>query len=261
MLYLRSKNKSMAYTVQQLAKLASVSVRTLHYYDQIGLLSPSRVKANGYRYYEEPELLRLQQILFFKELDFPLERIKSIIDSPSFDMKDSLLGQRNLIELKKNRLAKLIKTIDKTIKKINKEINMNDEDLYGNFTKEEYEKYTAEAKERWGHTDAWRESQERVRKMGKEGLKKALDEGGQVSIELAEAMKKGLDPKSTEVQEIIQRHYNWLKNFYEPGPEMYIGLANMYVEDERFTKNIDKTAPGLAAYMREGMIHFAKNSR
>ena len=250
----------MSYTVQKLSKLAGVSVRTLHYYDEIGLLKPSRVKNNGYRFYEEPELLRLQQILFFRELDFPLDRIKFIIDSPSFDMKESLMGQRHLIELKKNRLTKLIKTIDKTIKKINKEITMQDEELYGNLTKEEYEKYTAEAKERWGHTDAWKQSEERVKKMGKEGLQKVQKEGEKLTLEIANAMKQGLDPKSREVQLLIERHYEGLRAFYEPNPEMYKGLANMYVDDERFKAFYEKVESGLAEYLRDGMIYFADNA-
>ncbi|OGH92572.1 MAG: hypothetical protein A2534_00695 [Candidatus Magasanikbacteria bacterium RIFOXYD2_FULL_39_9] len=127
----------MSYSVQQLANLAKVSVRTLHYYDQVGLLSPARTQGNGYRHYEEPELLRLQQILFFRELDFSIEKIKRILSSPRFDMKTALNDQRGLIQLKRNRLDGLINTIDKTIKKINKETTMQDEELYGNFSKEE----------------------------------------------------------------------------------------------------------------------------
>ncbi len=249
----------MSYTVKQLAILAGVSVRTLHHYDYIGLLSPSQKKPNGYRYYEEPELLKLQQILFFRELDFPLSEIKRIILSPSFNIKEALRDQRKFIKMRKERLDKLIKTIDKTIKKINKEINMSDDELYGNFSKEEMEKYAEEAKERWGHTEAYKQSQERYKKMGKEGLKKVLAEGTQISANIAGLMKKGKKPEDPEVQKQIALHYNWLRHFYEPGPEMYQGLAKMYVEDDRFKKNIDKQGEGLAEFMRDAMVYFAKN--
>lgn len=249
----------MPYTVQQLATLAGVSTRTLHYYDEIGLLIPSRVKNNGYRYYEEDELLRLQQILFFRELEFPLEEIKRIMSSPAFDMSKALKDHRKLIELKKERLSKLIETIDKTLKKINKKITMDDQELYGNFTKEEMEKYSEEAKERWGHTDAWKQSQERVKEMGKDGLKKALDDSKAITLAIAECMKAGLPASDAKTQKHIAEHYTWLRNFYEPGLEMYRGLGEMYVADERFTKTYEDIAPGLAQYMRDGMVAFADN--
>ncbi len=106
----------MSYSIHQLATLAGVSVRTLHYYDEVGLLTPTRLKRNDYRQYEEAELLRLQQIMFFRELDFPLEQIKKILASPNFDMRRALQEQRHLIKIKRHRLDRLIATIDKTIK-------------------------------------------------------------------------------------------------------------------------------------------------
>jgi DNA-binding transcriptional MerR regulator len=249
----------MSYTVQQLATLAGVSVRTLHHYDQVGLLKPARVKNNGYRFYEEAELLRLQQILFFRELDFPLEDIKKIITSPSFNMEEALRDQRKLIGMKKDRLSLLVKTIDKTIKKINKQTNMEDQELYGNFSKEEMEKYNEEAKEKWGHTEAYKQSTERVKKMGKDGLNKVLKESGELTLEIAEAMKDGAKPESDKTQKLIARHYAGLRAFYEPNPEMYRGLAEMYVADPRFKANYEKVAEGLAEYLRDGMLYYAKS--
>jgi DNA-binding transcriptional MerR regulator len=246
----------MSYTVQKLATLAGISVRTLHYYDQVGLLKPSRVENNGYRYYEERELLKLQQILFFRELDFPLDEIRRILSSQSFDMRDALRDQRKLIELKKNRLNKLVKTIDKTIKKINKEITMDDKELYGNFSKEEMEKYTEEARQKWGDTTAFKQSEVRVKKMGKDGLKKVLEIAGKLTVEIAKTMKAGLDPKSTEVQKLIAQHYDGLRAFYEPNLELYRGLASMYVADERFKANYENVAPGLAQFMHDAMITY-----
>lgn len=250
----------MKYSVNKLAKLAGISVRTLHYWDEVGLLNPKRNSKNDYRFYENDELLRLQQILFFKELDFSLEDIKKILSSPTFNMEEALRDQRKLIEIKKNRLSKLAKTIDKTIKSIKKETKMKDEEYYGNFSKEESEKYAKEAKERWGNTDAYRESQERVKKMGKAGLQKVLEESGKITTEIAELMKDGRSPTDNKVQELINKHYNSIRAFYEPTLEIYEGLAKMYVEDPRFRKTYEDIAVGLAVFMRDGMLEFVKRN-
>lgn len=243
----------MSYSVHQLSQLASVSVRTLHYYDEIGLLSPVRLK-NGYRQYGENELLRLQQILFFRELDFPLDEIQRIMNSRYFDMSVALQDQRKLLELKKKRLNGLIKTIDKTLNKLNNEKNMNDKELYGSFTKEEMDQYAQEAKERWGHTEAYKQSQERTKHFTKEDWKK-LKEGMDVFMKKVVAtMDKG--PESPEFQELIDQHYKSLRTFYKPNLEMYRGLANMYVDDPRFKAFYEKYAPGLAEMMRDAMIAY-----
>lgn len=244
----------MSYTVKQLADLAGVSVRALHYYDEIGLLSPGRIEDNSYRCYEEQDLLRLQQILFFRELDFSLKDIKQILSSPSFDMREALLDQRSLIELKKKRLEGLIQTIDKTIKKIDMEANMEDKELYGGFTKDEMDKYTEEARGRWGDTEAFRESVSRVKKMGKEGLDQVMAENGMILDEIASQMS--CDPKSEGVQNLIDRHYNSLRAFYEPNLELYRGLADLYVTDERFEAFFENIAEGLAHFMHDAMLHY-----
>ncbi len=243
-----------SYTVNQLAKLAGVSVRTLHYYDQIGLLKPSFTKANGYRFYGEKELLRLQQILFFRELEFSLEDVKDIVDAPGFDIVLALKDHKKLLAIKVKRLTGLLTTIDNTIDKIKKNIPMDDKDLYGSFSKEEMEKYQAEAKERWGQTEAWRQSEERTKKMGKEGLKKVLEESGKLTLEIASHM--GEDPKSEVVQGLIVKHYDGLRAFYEPNVEIYRGLATMYVDDPRFKANYEKVKVGLAEFMRDAMMHY-----
>ena len=241
-----------SYTVNQLGKLAAVSVRTLHYYDEIGLLHPSFVKANGYRFYGEKELLRLQQILFFRELEFSLLDIKDIIDAPEFDIVRALGDHKKLLAIKANRLTGLLKTIDKTIDKIKKNKPMDDKDLYNSFTKEEMEKYRAEAKERWGHTEAWKQSEERTKQMGKEGLKKVLEESSKLTREIAAHM--GEDPKGIAVQRLIAKHYDGLRAFYEPNIKMYRGLAEMYVADPRFKANYENVKVGLAEFMRDAML-------
>lgn len=244
----------MPYTVNQLAKLAGVSVRTLHHYDAIGLLKPARAEKNGYRRYGETELMRLQQILFFRELDFPLAEIRRVLSRPDFDMRAALKDQRALIELKKKRLDGLIGTIDRTIKKLNKTTTMDDKDLYGDFSTEEQEAYAKEAKERWGHADAYRQSQERYKKMTKADLARVKDDGERLMKEIVANRHEG--PASAAVQKLIARHYDALRTWYEPNPAMYRGLGDMYVADPRFTAYYEKHAPGLATFMRDAMHAF-----
>ena len=247
----------MSYTVQQLADLAGISVRTLHHYDEIGLLKPSRIKLNGYRSYEETELLSLQQILFFKELKFPLSEIAKIIKDPNFKMETALKDQKKMLELKKKRLDNLTRTIDRTIKKINKQKNMEDKELYEGLSNEKMEEYAKEAKERWGNTEAYKESAKRVAKMSKDQMTKIQKDADALMKEIAENMD--LPPGSEKTQSLIKKHYDGLKIFYEPSAQMYRGLGNMYVSDPRFTAYYDKYAIGLAKYMNDAMSIFSEN--
>lgn len=247
----------MSYTVQQLATLAGVSARTLHYYDEVGLLQPAGIRRNGYRYYEEKELLLLQQILFFRELDFSIDEIKRILSSPSFDMTRALQHHRRLIELKKNRLNRLLKTIDTTINTIHHTTHMDEKQLYNNFNQDEINQYAAEAKERWGHTDAYRQSQERTKNWTKEDYARIKHDADTWMKHFATHMKH--KPDSDVVQELIDQHYNALRTFYEPNLELYRGLAEMYISDERFTSYYERYAVGLAQFMHDAMIAYCDN--
>ena len=251
-----------AYQVRQLAELAHISVRTLHFYDETGLLRPSEVQRNGYRLYGEAELLRLQQILFFRELDFSLTDIKKILDAPGFDMVEALRGHKRLIELKRQRLDGLLKTIDKTIKNMNDNKNagkdaagakpLDGKDLYGGFTKEEMEKHKQEAKQRWGHTDAWKQSQERTKNWTKDDYARVKREQDALMEGFVANRAKGF--KSAEVQALVGKWRDGLRQFYEPSLEMCRGLANMYVQDERFKANYEKFGEGMAEFMREAVL-------
>ncbi len=134
---------------------------------------------------------------------------------------------------------------------------MQDQQLYGNFSKEEMDKYTEEAKQKWGKTDAFKQSQERVQKMGRAGLAKVMKEASELTQEITAAMTIGRSPKSAEVQELIARHYDGLRAFYEPNLKMYRGMAKMYVDDPRFKSNYENIAVGLAEFMKDAMIYFA----
>ncbi len=245
----------MPYSVHALAKLANVSVRTLHYYDEVGLVRPTRAKRNGYRQYEAADLLKLQQILFFRELDFSLDDIKRIVLAKSFDPKVALLDQRHLLGLKKKRLGNLIRTIDKTIRQLDTKRPMQDEELYEALSKEDEEAYAKEAKERWGNTEMYKQSQERYGRLTKEEKQKLKDDGEAFMKRVADTMKQG--PKSASVQALIAQHYDALRAFYEPNLELYRGLANMYVSDPRFGAYYTKRGVD-PKEMREAMLAYVE---
>ncbi len=246
----------MSYTINQLAKIANVSVRTLHHYDAVGLLRSGRNDKNKYREYLEADLLKLQQILFFRELDFKLEDIKSILENPLFDVGAALKDHKQMILLKRKRLDGLLMTIDKTINKVTNKKNMKDEELYDSFTKEEMEKLATEAKERWGNTPQYKESEKKMRSITKEQMDVIKKEGDDISKRAAALM--GSDARSPEVQAVIAMHYKHLSNFYTPTPEMYRGLAEMYISDTRFTQHFENYATGLAQFMHDAMIVFVE---
>lgn len=249
----------MTYSINKLAKIAGVTVRALHHYDEVGLLSPKRELRNKYRIYTEDDLLVLQQILFYKELDFPLEEINTIIKNKKFDFSTALKNHRKMIILRKNRIDNLIKTIDKTILKINKNKNMKDEELFDAFMDKHEKEYAKETEERWGNTLAYKQSKDRVSKMSKEELKSVLRKHGEIAQELAVCMKEGVGITSSKVQSLVKKHYDGLSSFYDPNPEIYLGLANVYVDDQRFAKNYEDIEPGLAKYFSDSMKVFVKN--
>lgn len=243
----------MKYTIAKLASAAGVSVRALHYYDEIGLLVPAGHDGNnGYRYYGETELLRLQQIMFFRELEFPLAKIKEIMDSPTFSNLDALIEHREVLLSQKKRTSKLLKTIDLTISSLKKGQSMTTTDLYDGFDKAKIEEYQKEAAERWGNTEAYKQSVSRVTKMGKAGLAKVIAEGRKIELELAKHIGEPVDGE--EAQKLAARHRKHISYFYDVSDEMYRGLAEMYVTDPRFTKHYDDVTPGLAQFLHDAIV-------
>lgn len=224
--------------IKEFAALTGVSVRTLHYYDEIGLLRPAAVDGqNGYRMYDETSLLRMQEILFYRELDFPLKAICRILNSPHYDKAEALAEQKRLLLLKKERLEKLIDAVDLAAK---------GEIVMGAFDNKEYEKYKDEAKERWGKTDAYREYEARG---GKGADRDAIDGMRGIFADFARVMLAGATPDSAEAQavvEALQTHIT--KNFYTCTREILAGLGQMYTADERFKANIDSHGAGTADF-------------
>lgn len=243
----------MEYTIQKLASLAGISVRTLHYYDEIGLLKPARIEKNGYRKYSEEELVKLQQILFFRELEFPLEHIKQMFESPNFNQIEALKDQRKLIVMKKSRLESLLKTIDKTINSMKNEKPMSDYDRYGALSDEQVEEYKEEVRQKYGEK-AYRESEERYGKLSEADKKRIGDRGIAITKAVADNMDKGA--KSTEVQAAIKDWHDHIHNFYDCSLEIFRGLGNLYVDDKRFTAYYEKVKPGLAQFMHEAMDYY-----
>ena len=247
-----------AYTVSQLAKMAGVSVRTLHHYDHIGLLKPSSRTQAGYRLYERQDLLRLQQILFFRELDLPLNEIQSILDDPEFDQIRSLESHRRQLQGRMERLARLLSTIDKTIQRLTEdEMTLTDEELYEGFTPEQIERYKREAREMYG-PELVAESERRVRSMSKAQWNAVKEEGDQVTRAIAETADRA--PGDPQVQALIARHYAWIERFYPASAEVYRGLGRGYAEHPDFRRFYDKYRPGLADFMQAAMAHYADHT-
>jgi DNA-binding transcriptional MerR regulator len=244
----------MEYSIHALAELAGLSVRTLHYYDEINLLKPSRIKVNGYRVYGEKELRKLQQIMFFRELEFPLSDIVAMVNSPQFNESEALIDQRKLLKLLRDRIDGILQTIDKTINVLKGGQTMSDTDLYGGLSQKLMDEYKKEAKERWGNTEAYKQSETRVKQLKKADWQRINNESNDFTAKLANLTDKAVsDP---EVQKQVSRHYRWVSQFYDCPIEMYRNLGKMYVDDARFTAHYDKFKPGLAVFLRDAIACF-----
>jgi DNA-binding transcriptional MerR regulator len=244
-----------AYTIGQLASMAGVTVRTLHHYHHIGLLTPSARTAAGYRLYRERDLLRLQQILFFKELDLPLAEIGRILDDPAFDPVQALEQHRQMLCGRMDRLARLLETVDRTIKRlVEDDMTMTDEELYAGFTPEQIERYQREAREMYDPALV-EESERRVRQMTRAQWEAVQAEGDEVTRGLAALMDRA--PDDTDVQALIARHHAWLEHFWLASAEAYAALGQGYAQHPEFRAFYDRYRPGLADFMAAAMAHYA----
>ena len=243
------------YTVKQLSELAHVSVRTLHYYDEIGLLAPSTVGANGYRYYEEDALLRLQQILFYRELDFDLMQIKALLDDPNFDYVTALRSHRATLRDKMRRLEHLIKTVDSTIMHVAGEVEMSDKQLFEPFSEEEQKHYERLARLEYGPANV-NESVRRWNSYSKAQQDAILQEGGEVYAEIAKLMQAGVEATDADIQALLVRWHNHINYFYMPTLEIVRGLGELYATNPDFHKNISKFGEGLPEFLREGIAYY-----
>ncbi len=242
----------MKRTVREVSAFAGVSVRTLHYYDEIGLLSPSEVTPAGYRLYDDTALERLGQILFFRELDFALADIKRIIDSPSFDKHRAMESHRELLLLKAKRLERLITLVNDALNTEKGVTGMNLEAFDMTEIEEAQRRYADEVKERWGGGEAYAQSKARTAKYKKEDYARIAAEANVIYDGFAAEL--GGDPASPAVQRLVadwQAHIT--KNYYDCPNELLAGLGEMYAADPRFTKNIDQRGEGLARFMSDAI--------
>ncbi|HHT53899.1 MAG TPA: MerR family transcriptional regulator [Clostridiales bacterium] len=248
----------MDYTVSKLAKMAGVSRRTLRFYDEIGLLSPARVSQNGYRVYGRAEVDLLQQILIYRELGVPLEKIRSIIAAPGFDRAAALREHLTALNAQKAKIESLIKNVERTIRVMEGEIDMSDEEKFEGLKKklieENEKKYGREVREKYGE-DAVKESNRRLAGMTPGQWARQEELSHKIAGLLARAMETN-DPGCREAQKACELHSEWLCMFWKPGTyskAAHRELAQMYVEDERFRENYEKIKPGCAEFFRDAI--------
>lgn len=241
------------YTVKQLAELADVSKRTLHYYDEIGLLVPASTTAGGYRQYDDDSLLRLQQILFYREIGLELRQIKQLLDAPDFDLVVALRSHRQTMHSKIARLRTLIETVDATIAHLAGEINMSEQHIFKGFSKEKQQQYEREAIEEWGETA--RESIAYWNSYSDAQKEEVMQEGNQIYAELAKKVNDA--PDNPDVQALLTRWHAHLRHFYEPSIEMIEGLGNMYFEHPDFNATFTALDPALPAFLQQAIAVYA----
>lgn len=235
--------------IKEVAELTGVTVRTLHYYDQIGLLKPSTVTEAGYRLYDDSALSRLQQILFFRELDFELTDIKAILESPGYDAMDALRKQKKLLQERRDRLNGLILLAERTLKG---EDNMDFKAFDNTDFEAAKQQYKEEVEQRWGDTDAYRESQKKTASYGKSDWETINRESGEIFKKFAARMEQ--NPADPAVQALVKEWQDFITaRLYTCKKEILQGLGLMYTADERFTKNIDQYGEGLAAFIGEAI--------
>ena len=237
--------------IKEFSRFTGVSVRTLHYYDEIGLLKPAQVdRATGYRYYDEHSLLRMQEILFYRELDFSLKSIEKILSSPNYDKTQALKEQKKLLILKKERLERLISAIDGAMK---------GENVMNAFDNTEFENYKAEAREKWGNTDAYKEHSEKTKGYSKDKWNSMAAGMDAIMGQFASVMQNGDAADSAAAQDIVKALQSHItENYYTCTKEILFGLGQMYVADDRFRQNIDRHGDGNAAFICQAIAAYCR---
>jgi MerR family transcriptional regulator, thiopeptide resistance regulator len=251
----------MAHTVGEVARMASVTIRTLHHYDDIGLLTPSGRSDAGYRLYEHADLERLQELLFYRELGLGLDEIRRIVENEAYDRTEALREHRELLIERRDLISGLINAVETALDAQLRGIIMNPEDMlevFGDFDPSQYEE---EVKERWGESDAYKESARRTGRYTKSDWLQIKAEGGANIDRFGELLRAGADPTSDEAMEAAEEHRAQISRwFYDCGYDIHRGLAEMYVQDARFTKFYDDVEPGLARFVSQAIIANAQRN-
>jgi DNA-binding transcriptional MerR regulator len=246
----------MEYTVQKLGQIAGISTRTLRYYDEFGILKPARINSSGYRIYGQAEVDRLQQILFYRELGVSLESIKDIVTAPAFDGAQALRDHRQKLLEKREQLDLLIMNVDRTIALTEGRINMSDKEKFEGFKQklvDDNEKnYGKEVREKYGE-DTVNKSNAKVKNMSQEQYDEVTKLANQLTETLQSAFQTG-DPAGELAQRAADLHRQWLSFYWDSyTKEAHAGVAQMYVDDERFTAYYDKVQPGTAVFLRDAV--------
>jgi DNA-binding transcriptional MerR regulator len=239
------------YRIKQVAALARVTIRTLHYYDSLGLLRPCMRSASGYRLYDDDDLLRLQQILIGRELGLSLEGIRRSLDDPRFDRRAALHAQRALLAKRAERAAEMIRAVDAALGTLDQqEATMTKADMKKLFDGFDPNDYAAEAEQRWGDTDAYRVSEQRTRSYGEADWRALAEEQAAILADAAAAQRDGVRPDEPRAMDVAERHRLSIDRWFYPcGRRMHRGLADMWQSDRRFAANIDEHGENLTEYL------------
>ncbi|GII51867.1 HTH-type transcriptional activator TipA [Planotetraspora thailandica] len=244
----------MSYSVGQVAAFAGVTVRTLHHYDEIGLLSPSERTSAGYRRYTEPDLDRLQRVLFYRELGFPLEEIAAIVDEPGLNPMTHLRRQHELLLRRIDRLRAMVAAVETAMEAHTMGISLTPQERFEVFGDFDPDEHAQEAEERWGGTEAFEQSRRRTASYTKEDWQAIGEEAGAVLRDFAAAFAAGVPASGEPAMDVAERHRLHITRwFYDCSPEMHKGLGDMYVADPRFAVHYEKVAEGLAVYVRDAV--------
>ncbi len=251
---------TMAYTVKQVARISGVSVRTLHFYDEVGLLKPAYVGENGYRFYEEPQLLTLQQILFYRELGLELKQIERILGRADFEKIAALQSHRKVLRENLARTQTLIRTIDKTIEHLKGKKKMASQEMFVGFDPEQQARHEQHLINRFGEKMKGRIARSRLKV--KDWKETDWQNAGlafhQICADLVSAMKRNLPQDSPEVQTIIRRHHGWLKQFWTPTRKSYVGHSQIIVDSE-LRRPYEAHDPLLPEYLALAIQTFAEH--
>jgi len=242
----------MSYTVGDVARLAGITVRTLHHYDEIGLLQPTDRTDAGYRLYVDEDLVRLQQILFYRELGFSLDEISTILTDPTWDLSESLESQHALLTERIERLGRMVKAVEKELEARHMGINLTPEERFEVFGDYDPDQHADEAKQRWGDTDAYKQSMRKASQYTKDDWKRIQEQGDVISKRLASLFEEGATPDSVEAMDAAEAHRQYIgASFYDCPPQMHTGLGEMYVADERFAAYWNGYAEGMTNWVRD----------
>lgn len=235
--------------VGEVAELAHVSIRTLHHYHEIGLLSPARRTDAGYRLYGPAELERLHQVLLFRELGLSLADIVAVLDEPPPERARALLTHRRWLEHRRRRTNAVLRAVDRAIEVLEKGEKMSDTELFDGFDDFDHARYADEAEERWGDTDAYEESQRRTRGFTRADWTAVKKEADEIMQRFVALMELGVSPESDDAIAAAEEHRQHIGlRFYDCPPMMHVGLADMYQVDARFGEYFEKYAEGLTAF-------------